>query len=92
MVRIEIDDEVWQVYKKSWALMGVRTEEKLIAFLNDDLWEKSLSVIEDSERQLIDDTPEAYVQREIGLEKERKMQSTNLRSSRTTRPPHTQQR
>jgi hypothetical protein len=92
MVRIEIDDEVWQVYKKSWALMGVRTEEKLIAFLNDDLWEKSLSVIEDSERQLIDDTPEAYVQREIGLEKERKKQSTNLRSSRTDRPPHTQQR
>jgi hypothetical protein len=51
MVRIEIDDEVWQVYKKSWALMGVRTEEKLIAYLEDDLWEKSLSVIEDSERQ-----------------------------------------
>jgi len=72
--------------------MGVRTEEKLIAFLNDDLWEKSLSVIEDSERQLIDDTPEAYVQREIGLEKERKKQSINLRSSRTARPPHTQQR
>jgi hypothetical protein len=72
--------------------MGVRTEEKLIAYLEDDLWEKSLSAIEDSERQLIDDTPEAYVQREIGLEKERNRQSTNLRSSRTARPPHTQQR
>ena len=71
MVRIEIDGEVWQVYKKSWALMGVRTEEKLIAFLEDDLREKSLSVIEDGERLLIGDTPEAYVQREIGLEKER---------------------
>jgi hypothetical protein len=59
------------VYKKSWALMGVRTEEKLIALLEDQLWEESLNVIEDSERQVIDDTPEAYVQREIGLEKER---------------------
>lgn len=92
MVRIEIDDEVWQVYKKSWALMGVRTEEKLIAYLQDDLWEKSLSVTEDSERQVIDYTPEAYVQREIGLEKEGRKQSTSLGSSRTARPPRTQQR
>ena len=81
MVRIEIDDEVWQVYKKSWALMGVRTEEKLVAFLEDDLREKSLSVIDDGERLLIGDTPEAYVQREIGLEKERSKQRVSLRSS-----------
>ncbi len=86
MVKIEIDDEVWQVCKKSWALMGVRTEGELIACLQDDLWERSLGVIEDSESQLIDDTPEAYVQREIGLEKERKKQSASLRSSRTVSP------
>jgi hypothetical protein len=92
MVRIKIDDEVWQVYKKPWALMGVRTEEKLIALLEDQLWEESLNVIEDSERQVIDDTPEAYVQREIGLEKERNRQSASLGSSRTARPPRTQQR
>ena len=79
MVKIEIDDEVWQVYKKSWALMGVRTDEKLVAFLEDDLREKSLSVIEDGERLLIGDTPEAYVQREIGLEKERSKQRVSLR-------------
>lgn len=79
MVRIEIDGEVWQVYKKSWALMGVRTDEKLIAFLEDDLREKSLSVIEDGERLLIGDTPEVYVQREIGLAKERSKQRVSLR-------------
>lgn len=48
MVRIEIDDEVWHVYKKSWALMGVRTEEKLIAFLSKkskrDKWEAYLLI------------------------------------------------
>jgi hypothetical protein len=29
MVRIEIDDEVWDLFKRSWALMGMRTDEEL---------------------------------------------------------------
>ena len=70
MVRIEIDDEVWSLYKKSWALMGVRTDEELFRMLEDQIWEECMNVIECAEKQLIDDTPEAYVQREIGLEKE----------------------
>jgi hypothetical protein len=71
MVRIEIDAEVWNVFKRSWALLGVRTDEELVRMLEDDLWEKSNNVLDDAETQLIDDTPEAYVRREIGLEKER---------------------
>jgi len=30
MVLIEIDDEVWDLYKKSWALFGVKTYEGLV--------------------------------------------------------------
>jgi hypothetical protein len=71
MVRIEIDDEVWGVFKRSWAVMGVRTDEHLIRMLEIDLWEGAISVLETAERALISDTPEAYVRREIGLEKER---------------------
>lgn len=29
MVSIWINDDVWKAYKKSWALMGVRTDEKV---------------------------------------------------------------
>jgi hypothetical protein len=67
MVRIEIDDEVWQVYKKSWALMEVRTDEKLIRILEDQIWRESISVIEAAEQEQVDDTPAAHAQREIGL-------------------------
>jgi len=52
--------------------MGVRSHEALVELLEEDLYEKSLSVIEDGERKLVDDTPEAYVQREIGVAKEKK--------------------
>jgi hypothetical protein len=74
LVQIYISDDVWEVYKKSWALMGIREHETLVRFLEDDLFERSMSVIDDAETHLLDDTPEAYVQREIGLVKERKVQ------------------
>lgn len=56
----------------SWALMGIRTDEKLIDILEQEIWRESLAVIAAAEEELIDDTPEAYVRREIGLEKERR--------------------
>ena len=37
-----------------------------------ELTEKSFSAIEDPEKQLLDDTPEAYFQRERSLKKERR--------------------
>jgi 23S rRNA maturation mini-RNase III len=67
-----ISDYVWKIYKKSWALMDVRDHERLVRFLEEDILEKSQDVIEDAEIHLLDDTPEAYVQREIGLKKERR--------------------
>ena len=70
MVRIEVDDEVWRVYRQSWALLGIRTDEQLIKLLEMQLMEESASVVEDAETELIDDTPEAYVQRQIGLLKQ----------------------
>jgi hypothetical protein len=72
LVLIYVSDDVWEVYKKSWALMGIRDHEMLVRFLEDDIYERSLAVIDDAEKHLIDDTPEAYVQREIGLNKEQK--------------------
>ena len=32
MVIVEIDDEVWDVYRRSWALMGVREYKELVKF------------------------------------------------------------
>ena len=76
MVKIEIDDEVWNLYRKSWALLGVRDNYKLVEMLEDQMWRESSAVVADSKRQLIDDNPEAYVQREIGLEEERREKDT----------------
>jgi hypothetical protein len=33
MVLIEIDDDVWDLFKKSWVLLGVREHEKLVEML-----------------------------------------------------------
>ena len=70
MVRIEFDDEVWRLYRQSWALLGVRTNKQLIQLLEMQLMEESANVAEEAETVLIDDTPEAYVQRQIGLLKQ----------------------
>lgn len=72
MVQIEIDDEVWELFKASWALMGIRTHDELVRMLEVEMWENSSIVLDDAEVHLMDDTPEAYVRREIGLERERK--------------------
>jgi hypothetical protein len=71
LVRIEISDSVWERYKLSWVLFGRREHQELVKMLEDDLFDKSNSVIDDDgERQLLDDIPEAYGRREIGLMKE----------------------
>ena len=71
MVKIEISDYVWERYKLSWAPMDVRDHKDLVKMLEDDLLCKSNLVIEDSEQHLMDDTPEAYARRVIGLNKEK---------------------
>ena len=32
-LKIEIDDEVWDLYRKPWALLGIKGNEKLVWFL-----------------------------------------------------------
>jgi hypothetical protein len=49
MVLIEIRGDAWEVYKRSWALMGIRSHDELVRILEDDIEEKSISVIEDAE-------------------------------------------
>jgi hypothetical protein len=77
MVTIEIRDDVWKVYQQSWALMGIRGHKELVKMLEDDLFDKSKTVIEDAETHLIDDTPEAYFRREIGIIKEKAQEEHN---------------
>ena len=71
MVWIEIDDDAWTLYARSWALMGVKTFEGQVKMLEVYLRESSLTVQEDAEHNLISKEPEALVRREIGLMKER---------------------
>ena len=66
MVSIEIDDKVWSVFKKSWALLGVKTEEELIEMLECELQEESDAVIVLGGRELLSEEPEALVLRAIG--------------------------
>ena len=39
MVKIEIDDNVWSLFKKSLALMDVRADNQLVRFLEMELSE-----------------------------------------------------
>jgi hypothetical protein len=70
VVFVPIPDNVWETFKQSWALFGVREHQRLVEMLVDDMLDKSIGVLEDSERHLVKDTPEAYAKREIGLLKE----------------------
>ena len=67
MAKIEIDDEAWNLYIKSWALNGVRDHHKRVKMLEDQMWEELSAIIEDSQRN-----PEAYDQPVIGLKEERR--------------------
>jgi hypothetical protein len=75
MVTIEIDDDIWDAYRRSWALLGVRGHEELVRILEIGLWEESNDVLYDGEKHLLSDEPEALVRRAIGIEKENKQSS-----------------
>jgi hypothetical protein len=70
-MRIEISDEVWELWTCSWALLGVKDHKKLVEMLEVHIREESIDVLEDSETQLLDDLPEAFVQRQKGILKEK---------------------
>jgi hypothetical protein len=65
---IEIDDAVWTAFKKSWAMLGVSEHEKLVFMLETQLWEESMSILNDTEKQSLD-VPEAWVRDEIWIKK-----------------------
>ncbi len=46
MFKIVVSDEVWNMYKKSWALNGIRTDEELVRVLEDQIWRESVLVTE----------------------------------------------
>jgi hypothetical protein len=49
MTQINIDDEVWKVYSRSLALLGIMTHGELVAMLEDQLMEESLIIVENAE-------------------------------------------
>jgi len=46
LVLIEIDDETWELYKKSWALFGVKPDDGVVKMLEVHMWEESMDVID----------------------------------------------
>jgi hypothetical protein len=71
MVTIEIDDDVWAVFKKSWELFDVKGKKHLVKMLEDDILDRSIEVIEDAEKK-----PERYGMSEIEMEKWRNVKPT----------------
>ena len=71
VVLIEVDDEIWNLYKRSWALFGVKTHAELVRMLERYLEECSGDVLQEAESILISHEPEALMRREMGLMKER---------------------
>ena len=71
MVIIEIDDDVWDVISRAWALLGIRGYDNLVRFLVQGLWEEANDMLDDAEKQLMSDEPEALVRRAIYIEKEK---------------------
>jgi len=71
MVIIDIDDEIWEAVTCAWALLGIRGHDALVKFLENGLWEECNDMLDDGEKMLISDEPEALVRRAIGIEKEK---------------------
>ena len=69
-MKIEISEEVWELWERSWALFGVKGEKQLIHMLEQQMEQESRNVLQDGEKQLLDNTAPAIVQRQIGLLKE----------------------
>jgi hypothetical protein len=52
MVKIEIDDELWRLYKKSWVLFDVKTEDKVIVMLEDSTWRSTVDAPNGTDKKL----------------------------------------
>jgi hypothetical protein len=52
MVKIEIDDELWRLYKKSWVRFGVKTEDRVIVMLEDFMWRSTADSLKGADKKL----------------------------------------
>jgi hypothetical protein len=52
VVKIEIDDELWRLYKKSWALFDIKTEDKVIVMLEDSMWRSTADALKGADKKL----------------------------------------
>jgi len=50
VVKIEIDDETWDLWKWSWALFDVTGDDKLVEYLKQWIRESSMDVLNDAEK------------------------------------------
>jgi hypothetical protein len=64
---IRIRDDVWNLYKKSCALFDIKGYDAVVRNLEEELLCISRGCLEDGKRRLVEDCPEAYMQREIGI-------------------------
>lgn len=53
MVAIEIKGEIWELFKKSWAVMGVKKHNQLVKMLERYIRESSLEVLIDAKKDLL---------------------------------------
>lgn len=53
MVAIEIRDEIWELYKKSWAVMDVKKHDQLVRMLEHYIRDSSLEVLNDAKKDLL---------------------------------------
>lgn len=50
MVVVEIDDEVWDVFRRSWALIADYDCDDLVYALENAIYEESMLILGDAER------------------------------------------
>ncbi len=74
MVVIEIPDGVWELYKRGWALFGVKGHRDVVDMMIFEMKDMSEAFIKEAKIKLISNAPEALMLRETGLREEaRKM-------------------
>ena len=72
MVKIEIKDRVWNVYKKTWAWDDVTEHDEVVRMLEVEMLGISNEIIKDVERNT-----EAYGLQEISLKEDRREKNEN---------------
>jgi hypothetical protein len=51
LVKVDFSDEVWELFKRSWALLGVRTHDELVRVLESQVREESVACLDGAENR-----------------------------------------